>query len=143
MNSETIEKHLRDLVTAFIKAKYATISGKVYYRGLRPICKTAEDYKEDAVVAFLAGTSGDVQKGTCLVNIYVSDTKAPSGVYYKAKPRCEEIAAALEKFPNFANSEDEDIYFKQSDMILTIAEEEIHQHFVSLKMEFKVLNENY
>ena len=143
MNSETIEKHLHDLVTAFIKAGYVTISGKVYYRGLRPICKNTDDYQEDAVVAFLAGKNGDVQKGTCLVNIYAKDTHAPSGMYYKDKTRCEEIAAALEKFPTFANGNEKDIYFKQSDMILTVPEEEIHQHFVSLKMEFKVLNENY
>ncbi|MBR1525197.1 MAG: hypothetical protein IJ640_00865 [Prevotella sp.] len=142
MNSETIERRLFVVANAFV-GKHMPIKGNVYYRGLRPISPNQSDYQEDAIVAFLAGTSGDVQKGTCLLNVYVSDTQAPSGMYYKDKTRCEEIAAVLEKFPAFANSKDEDIYFKQSDMIRTIAEEEIHQHFVSLKMEFKVLNENY
>ena len=64
-------------------------------------------------------------------------------MYYKNKTRCEEIAAALDKFPAYATQHDKDLYFKQSDIIRTEAEEEIRQHFVSLKMEFKVLNENY
>ena len=143
MNSETIETRIHDMVEAFIKDKHLTIGGKVYYRGSRPIGKNKSSYAEDAVVAFLTGTSGDIQKGTCLVNVYTNDVKAPSGMYYKNKTRCEEIAAALDKFPAYATQYDKDIYFKQSDIIRTEAEEEIHQHFVSLKMEFKVLNENY
>lgn len=142
MNSETIETRLRDVASAFIGTQ-TPISGNVYYRGLRPISKNQSNYQEDAVVAFLTGKNGDIQKGTCLLNVYVSDVLAPSGMYYKNKTRCEEIASALENFPDFANRNEKDIYFKQSDVILTIAEEEIHQHFVSLKMEFKVLNENY
>lgn len=143
MNSETIETHIRDIVEEFIKDKYLTIGGKVYYRGLRPICENPSSYPEDAVVAFLTGTSGDIQNGTCLVNVYTNDIKAPSGMYYKNKTRCEEIAAALDLFPAYATQHDKVLYFKQSDIIRTVAEEEIHQHFVSLKMEFKVLNENY
>ena len=143
MNSETIETRIHDMVEAFIKDKHLTIGGKVYYRGSRPIGKNQSSYAEDAVVAFLTGTSGDIQKGTCLVNVYTNDIQAPSGMYYKNKTRCEEIAAALDKFPAYATQYDKDIYFKQSDIIRTEAEEEIHQHFVSLKMEFKVLNENY
>ena len=142
MNSETIETRLRDVASAFIGTQMP-IGGNVYYRGLRPISKNQSKYQEDAVVAFLTGKNGDIQKGTCLLNVYVSDVHAPSGMYYKNKTRCEEIASALENFPDFANRNEKDIYFKQSDVILTIAEEEIHQHFVSLKMEFKVLNENY
>jgi len=142
MNGETIEQRLFDLASAFTKECLA-IKGRVYYRGLRPIAKNNSSYNEDAVVGFLTGVSGDVQNGTCLLNIYVPDIVAKSGLYYKDKSRCGVIATALEAFPAFANKRDKDIYFKQSDMILTISEEEIHQHFVSLKMEFKVLNENY
>ena len=96
MNSETIETRIHDMVEAFIKDEYLTIGGKVYYRGSRPIGKNQSSYAEDAVVAFLTGTSGDIQKGTCLVNVYTNDIKAPSGMYYKDKTRCEEIAAALD-----------------------------------------------
>ena len=120
------------------------IGGRVYYRGLRPISTNNTSYAEDAIVAFLTGTNGDIQNGTCLVNVYVPDLQGgKSGVYYKDKKRCIAIAEKLELFPDYATKHDGDIYFKQSDMIATLAEEEINQHFVSLKMEFKVLNEHY
>ena len=35
------------------------------------------------------------------------------------------------------------ILFKASGMITTLAEEKVREHFVSLKMDFKLLNDNY
>lgn len=143
MNGEVVEQKLFGIVTEYVGSEFP-ISGGVYYRGLRPIQDNVSDYKEDAVIAFLTGTTSDVQNGTCLVNVYVPDIAgAKSGIYYKDKERCAQIAEKLEKFPAFANAHDKDLFFKQRDMIATLKEDEINQHFVSLKMEFKVLNENY
>ena len=143
MNGEVVEKRLFDLVELFLR-EHLSIRGRLYYRELRPICSDPTKYEEDAIVAFLTGTSGDIQEGTCLVNVYVKDVQAAkSGMWYKNKARCSEIAEALELFPDFATKNDSDIYFKQSEMIATLEDAEIHQHFVSLKMKFKVLNEHY
>lgn len=142
MNGETIEKRLFDLIRAYNES-VLKVAGSVYYHGLRPIRKNATAYKEDIVVAFLTGTNGDVQQGTCLVNVYVPDIHADSGMFYADKQRCAVIASLLEKFPSYATEHDAYIYFRQSEMIYTFAEDSINQHFVSLKMDFKVLNENY
>lgn len=142
MNGETLEKRLYDLAKEF-NAGVLNVGGKVYYRGLRPIQKNDSSYKEDIVVAFLAGDGTDVQSGTCLMNVYVPDKQASSGMFYANKERCAFIAEALEQFSMFANQSDSGIYFKQKGMIATLAEEDIKQHFVSLKLEFKVLNNNY
>lgn len=142
MNGEIIEQRLINLVRSYNKSAL-NVAGSVYYRGLRPIQKNATAYKEDIVVAFLTGTNGDIQKGTCLVNVYIPDVQASSGLFYADKKRCAAIAALLELFPSYATENDESIYFCQSDMIYSFAEESIHQHFVSLKMDFKVQNENY
>lgn len=142
MNGEVLENRLYAIAKAFNDSEL-NVSGNVYYRGLRPIQKNASSYKEDIVVAFLTGDGEDVQAGTCLVNVYVPDVQAGSGMYYTDKARCALIAESLEQFPKFANQSDKEIYFKQKGMIATLAEEEIKQHFVSLKMEFKVLNKNY
>lgn len=142
MNGEKLEKVLFDIAGAF-NTKHLNVNGGIYYRGSRPIPKNISLYKEDIVIAFLTGANGDVQKGTCLVNIYVPNIQANSGVFYPNKQRCAEIAEVLEQFPKFANTNAEGIYFKQSDMIYTFAEDSINQHFVSLKLEFKVLNKNY
>ena len=142
MNGETLEKRLYDIAKTF-NASVLNVGGKVYYRGLRPIQKNSSSYKEDIVIAFLAGDGTDVQSGTCLLNVYVPDMQVGSGMFYTNKERCVAIAEALEQFPMFANQSDSGIYFKQSGMIATFAEEDIKQHFVSLKLEFKVLNNNY
>ena len=142
MNGEALEKRLFDISKDFARSKLK-ISGNVYYRGLRPIQKNASSYKEDVIVAFLTGDGTDVQQGTCLLNVYVPDIQAGSGVFYANKERCSEIADILERFPMYARQSDSEVYFKQSGMVATFAEEGIKQHFVSLKMEFKVLNNNY
>lgn len=142
MNGETIEKRLFDLVQAYNKS-VLKVAGSVYYRGLRPIRKNATAYKEDIVVAFLTGKNSDIQQGTCLVNVYVPDMQVNSGMFCANKQRCAIIASLLEKFPSYATENDADIYFRQSDMIYTFAEDGINQHSVSLKMDFKALNENY
>lgn len=141
MNGEAIEKKLYDLAKSF-NDEYLHVGGGVYYRELRPMQKNASSYKEDIVIAFKTGDGSDVQNGTCLLNVYISDIQASSGMYYKNKERCIEVAEMLEQFLKFAN-ENADIYFKQDGMIYTISEESIKQHFVSLQMNFKVLNENY
>lgn len=142
MNGEKLEKVLYDIANAF-NAEYLNVDGGIYYRGLRPFQKNINLFHEDIVIAFLTGTSGDIQKGTCLVNVYIPNVQAKSGIFYQNKQRCAAIAEALELLPKFANDNADGIYFKQSDMIYTFAEENINQHFVSLKMEFKVLNNNY
>lgn len=142
MNGVKLETQLFEIAKSF-NFEYLDVDGGVYYRGLRPIQKNTSLYQEDIVVAFLTGTSGDVQKGTCLVNVYVPNIQAKSGVYYQNKERCAIIAEALEQFPTYANLHAEGVNFKQSDMIYTFAEDGINQHFVSLKMEFRVLNKNY
>ena len=142
MNGEALEKRLFDIAKEFSEYEL-DIEGGVYYRGLRPIQSNASSYKEDVIVAFLAGDGSDLQSGTCLVNVYIPDIQAGSGVFYANKERCAEVAELLETFPMYARQSDREIYFKQKGMIATFAEEEIHQHFVSLKMEFRVLNNNY
>ena len=142
MNGEKIEERLFQLVKSY-KSELG-INGNVYYRGLRPIKENSSQYKEDAVVAFLSGSSGDVQQGSCVINVYVSDVLgARSGLYLKNKERCEHIAEVLERFASFANKNESELFFKQSEVTYTFAEEELHQHYVSLKLDFKVFNTNY
>lgn len=142
MNGEVLEKQLYDIAKDF-NAEHLHVSGGVYYRGLRPSEKNISSYKEDIIVAFLTGDGTDLQKGTCLVNVYIPDIQATSGLYYANKERCIEVATALEQFPKYATQKADGIHFKQSGMIATLSEESINQHFVSLKLEFSVLNNNY
>ena len=128
--AQMIEDELYSMVRGFC----LPISGGVYKRATRPY----NSKEEDCVVAFLTGGAKQVQEGTVLINIYVPDIIAGDGQAYKNTTRCAEIEKSLVGFDTLLNTKS-DIYFKTEDMIKTIEEEDINQHFVSLKLRFKVL----
>lgn len=139
MNGEQLETWLRNNVAAL----EPPISGKVYIKGFRPLQNDFNDgNKEDIVVSALAGDDAQLQHGSCLVNIYVPDTQTASGNFYKTKQRTEPLAEWASTLPQRL-SKAGDIYFEKQGMILTLQEEALHEHFVSIKMDFYLLNENY
>lgn len=125
-----------------IKAMDLPVTGEVYYKGMRPLQNGDDPGKEDIVVAVLAGTAGQIQKGSCVVNVYVPDTQVASGAFLWNKRRTDEIERWLAALPRELTRRS-GILFKPSGMIATLAEEKVKEHFVSLKMDFKLLNADY
>lgn len=125
-----------------LKAMDLPINGEVYYSGMRPTQNGNDPNKEDIVVRSLTGDNKQVQKGSCLINVYVPDITVASGAVLKDKRRTdtlEQWAATLPKALTKATG----ILFRPSGMITTLKEPDIKEHFVSLKMDFKLLNEHY
>ena len=125
-----------------LKAMDLPINGEVYYSGMRPTQNGNDPNKEDIVVRSLTGDNKQVQKGSCLINVYVPDITVASGAVLKDKRRTdtlEQWAATLPKALTRATG----ILFRPSGMITTLKEPDIKEHFVSLKMDFKLLNEHY
>lgn len=112
-----------------------SIGGKLYKRGTRPTDSAAED----AVIGFLSGTAEQVQEGFIVLNVYVPNLKTKAGNTMCNIARCQTIEQLLVGIPDLLTAHG-NIQFKPSDMICTIEEPEINQHFVSLKMRFKVLS---
>ena len=125
-----------------VKAMDLPVTGEVYYKGMRPLQNGDDPGKEDIVVAVLAGTAGQIQKGSCVVNVYVPDTQVASGAFLWNKRRTDEIERWLAALPRELTRRS-GILFKPSGMIATLAEEKVKEHFVSLKMDFKLLNADY
>jgi hypothetical protein len=138
MTAEQIEQILYERV----KEAALPISGDVYYRDMRPLYEGDAQHKEDVVVAVSGGQGGDLIKGTCVVNVYVPDILTNSGQYYKDIKRCREISAMLDVLPKQIRT-GSSVYFTRSELIITLAEPNLNEHFVSLKMDFKVVNEDY
>lgn len=138
MTGGEIEKVLYQCV----KAMDLPVTGEVYYKGMRPLQNGDDPGKEDIVVAVLAGTAGQIQKGSCVVNVYVPDTQVASGAFLWNKRRTDEIERWLAALPRELTRRS-GILFKPSGMIATLAEEKVKEHFVSLKMDFKLLNADY
>ena len=125
-----------------VKAMDLPVTGEVYYKGMRPLQNGDDPGKEDIVVAVLTGTAKQIQKGSCVVNVYVPDTQVASGAFLWSKRRTDEIEKWMEKVPRELTRMS-GILFTPSGMIATLAEEKVREHFVSLKMDFKLLNDNY
>lgn len=125
-----------------VKAMDLPVTGEVYYKGMRPLQNGDDPGKEDIVVAVLTGTAGQIQKGSCVVNVYVPDTQVASGAFLWNKRRTDEIERWLASLPRELTRMS-GILFKSSGMIATLAEEKVKEHFVSLKMDFKLLNADY
>lgn len=118
------------------------LSGSVYKRGLRPIQNEQDSHTEDAVVGVISGNVDEVQKGTCVLNIYVPDILTSSGEYLENKMRTAEIAETVELLPKAFRNNSKRVYFTLSEQVTVLAEDNTHEHFVSLKMDYKVLQEH-
>lgn len=151
MTGGEIEQFLYEGMKALIASDKAAatpmvspaLSGEVYYRGMRPVQREQGGTDtEDVVVAVIAGNDKQLQKGSCVVNIYIPDTTVQSGAHLKNKSRTDMVETWANTLPK-ALTRRGDIYFSKSSIVMTLQEEAIHQHFVSLKMDFALLNENF
>jgi hypothetical protein len=115
---------------------YLPIKGNVYKANERPL----DAQTEDCCIAIIAGNASQIQEGEAVVNIYVQDVMNAEGLWKENRERTEAMEHILEGLPMLLTAMG-DIHFTASGMILTLEEEDIHQHFASIKMSFKVLTE--
>lgn len=139
MTEYELESFLYDNVKSAIGS---SILGNVYKSGMRPIYEPMTSHKEDAVVIVSTGTHAQLQKAVCLVNVYVPDVIVSDGRSLEDKVRCGEIANLLKTLPSLLTKA-ADGRFVQTDMLLTIEEPDTKEHFVSLKMDFMTIQDNY
>jgi hypothetical protein len=151
MTGGKLEEYLRDNIIALLAEDQASespmvspaLSGGVYYKGMRPMQNEQDAAnKEDVVVAVISGNEEQLQKGSCVVNIYIPDTITASGAAMRTKERTDQLEAWAVKVPKLLSRRG-DILFEKSGMVITLKEEGIKEHFVSLKMDFTLLNENF
>lgn len=113
----------------------AAISGGVYRQGSRP----RDSRKEDAVVIFTTGTADQIQEGVVTVNIFAPDIDPyGNGVLVEDGKRLEEVERLAQEWVDdiAANVADYDFSLRQT--ICTQAEEETAQHFVVIKLGYKL-----
>lgn len=108
------------------------INGDVYRHGMRP----RDSRKEDAVVVFTAGTSGQVQDGVVTVNIYVPDIDPrDDGSMVEDTRRTEELEGAADEWARGLQAPG--YLFRLADAIHTAAEPSIAQHFVVVRIRWR------
>lgn len=111
-----------------------TVSGDVYKFGIRP--RNSE--KEDVVVKFITGLDNQIQTGVVLVNIFIPDISiGKDGVKVRNINRCKEIETIANEWVNSLKGLE--YKFSLASTIQTFEDEEIKQHFVSVRLKFKLL----
>ena len=109
------------------------VSGKIYRRGYRP----RDSRREDIIVSFIDGTPGQIEQGAVTVNIYVADlTPYKNGQYVKNGPRLAEIEQMAKRWVNSLTAERTNYRFSLLRTIRTIEDEELHQHYVTVQLEY-------
>lgn len=113
----------------------AGISGGVYREGYRP----RDSRLEDAVVIFTAGLPGEIQTGVVTVNVFVPDTDPyDNGVLVEDGARTEALEILAQRWVDSLSGSGTDYRFELKHTIYTEAEPDIKQHFVVVKLGYRL-----
>lgn len=130
-SEEQIEQEVYDLLRPYLKT---VIHGEVY----RNECRPGDSDTEDAVIAVSNASADQIQVGHVYVNIYVPDQNNGTGFLVPDKGRLTELSELHESFCEYMNERTTDEYtFYLGKSAKTIGEQDIHQHFVSMDIEFQ------
>lgn len=111
------------------------ISGDVYRNGLRP----RDSRKEDVVITFTAGLPDQIQTGVVTVNIFIPDIDPEgNGTWVEDGKRSEELERLAQEWVDSLIGSGTNYVFKLNQTIYTEAELDIRQHFVVIKLGYKL-----
>lgn len=110
--------------------------GGIYRGGMRPL----DSRKEDIVVMFTYGTSAQVQTGIVTINVFVPDVAFNMGNMVANGARCETFEAYAAEDVERLKKAGMDYRFSLSEAIHTNHDDEIHQSFVVIKLQYQLLN---
>lgn len=112
------------------------VTGVVCLAGQRPVNSQAEDI----VIIFTDGLPGQTQVGTLTLNIYIPDVDPwDNGIFIKDRQRVAEIENLCRQWLTNINAATHNHCFRfyPKMTIATMAEPEINQHFVSVKLGYE------
>lgn len=110
------------------------LSGKVYRNGCRP----RDSRLEDATVTFTAGLPDQIQTGVVTINIFVPDIDPDDdGTWIEDGSRTEELEILAQEWVDGLTAAISDYKFALQQIIHTVDEPEIHQHFVVVRLKYE------
>jgi hypothetical protein len=111
------------------------VSGGLYKFGTRP----RDSKLEDIEVKFVTGYDDDIQTGRVVVNIYYPDFDPyDNGVKVRDITRGTELELAASEWFNSLTADKSDYSFRKADTIHSEQEEKLEQHFVTIRLKFKL-----
>lgn len=113
----------------------AEVTGEIYRKGYRP----RDSRKEDIIVIFTTGLPDEIQTGVVTVNIYLPDIDPYSdGVQVEDGERAEALEALAQHWVDNLSGSGTNYLFELQQTIYTEAEPEINQHFVVVKLRYRL-----
>lgn len=113
----------------------AEVSGKVYRNGYRP----RDSKEEDIIVTFTSGLPDEIQTGVVTVNIYVPDIDPyGDGVLAEDGARTEALEILAQRWVENLSGRSGNYLFELQQTIYTEAEPDIKQHFVVVKLRYRL-----
>lgn len=131
---KTIEKEMYNALSEFFRG---VINGHLYTSGQRAFNSTSED----AVITVTKVTSGQMQEGNALINVYVQDIDYGGGKYVPNDPRLRELDALGDSVIEILNTANMDFSFELVS-IDDIAVPDIRQWRKQLLLSFQRINFN-
>lgn len=111
----------------------AEVTGEIYRRGYRP----RDSRKEDIIVIFTTGLPDEIQTGVVTINIFIPDIDPyGNGVQEEDGERSETLEALAQCWVE--NLSGTNYLFELQQTIYTEAEPEINQHFVVVKLRYRL-----
>lgn len=130
--AKEVLNELRELVLNSSLAE--TLSGKVYMQGQRP----RDSVKEDIILIFTAGTAEQIQSGFVTLNIYVPDIDIyQDGTTTENNGRTQEIERAAQSWVEGLTAARNNYIWDLNGMITSYPDENLKQHFVSIRLHFR------
>lgn len=117
---------------------HTQLSGEVYREGMRP----RDSRKEDAVVIFTTGIPDEIETGVVTVNIYVPDIDPyENGVFVEDGERTAQLETLSQRWVDSLLGSGTNYVFELRQTIYTEAEPDIKQHFVVVKLGYRLYEE--
>lgn len=135
---KTAKEIQSDIITLLRGSTLAkAVSGGIYRNGYRPLNSQAEDI----TVGFVTGLTGEIEEGIVVINVYVADIDAfGNGTMVENGERTAEIERLAGDWVKALTASRSNYLFKLSQTIYTEAEREVRQHFVSIRLNYRLYN---
>lgn len=113
-------------------------NGKIYREGMRP----RDSRAEDIVAIYTTGYAGQIATGVVTINVYVPDI-APyddAGVLVSDGARCAQLEGYAQRMVDTWDAGKGDYRWSLREIIHTNHDDDIHQSFIVIKMNYEFIN---
>lgn len=134
--AKTAKQVQTDIINLLERSELVSeISGEVYRSGYRP----RDSRLEDAIVIFTTGLPDEIETGVVTINVFVPDIDPfNNGVLVEDGERTSALEALAQSWVDSLSAAMSNYAFELQQTIYTEAEPDINQHFVVVKLKYRL-----